>query len=146
MGQKNRNNVRFTSIKNTLIDMIISEGRKETSEIIFKKSLKTIQKGVFKRTKSFLRLFVINSIPLILLKNKNSSIQIPYFLNSKYRTKYSIKHIVKILRAQKHKSFYLKLSDEIIDLKKKKGSVFEFKNERHKNSFLKKKTAHYRWF
>ena len=148
MAQKKKNFFKeFFSIKNIVIRSIIIDGNKETSENILQKAFKYIQKSNNKSNINLLKSFFINSQLILNIKKKESRNPIPFFLFNRHneRLKLCLKQI--ILRVRKKKSpTSLSLSEEIINISEKRSSFLDFKNNLHKETFLKKKSAHYRWF
>jgi len=148
MAQRKKNFFKeFSFTKNIVIRSIIINGNKETSETILQKAFKRIQKVNNKSNLNILKSFVINSQIILNIKKKESRNPIPFFLSNKYneRLRVCLKQIILRIR-KKNLPMFLSLSEEIIDISGKKGSFIDFKNNLHKETFLKKKSAHYRWF
>ena len=148
MAKKKKNFFKeFYLTKNIVIRSTIMNGNKETSEIILQKAFKHIQKVNNKSNLNILKSFLMNSQIILDIKKKESRNPIPFFLSNKYneRLRVCLKQIISRIRKKKSPMF-LSLSEEIIDVSEKKGPFIDFKNNLHKETFLKKKSAHYRWF
>ena len=148
MAQKKKNFFKeFFFTKNIIIKSIIIDGNKETAETILQKAFKHIQKSNNKSNINSLKSFFINSQIILNIKKKESRNPIPFFLSNKHneRLRICLKHILLRIRKKKSPAF-LSLSEEITNISEKRSSFVDFKNNLHKETFLKKKSAHYRWF
>ena len=111
-------------IKNKIINHIMVDGQKNTSEKILLKSIKNLNKNINKQVKKIFQLGLINSSPIFSIhqsenkkvKKKKRKVRItPFFLTSqKNRTSLSIKFITNSLKKRLkvtmmknfHKKFY----------------------------------------
>ena len=127
-------------------------GNKETSERLFKKSFKKIQKIFIKKNSiELLKFGLINSSPVLFLKNikrkRKKTMEFPFLLNPNIRLFYGIKSILKTCsNKQNLLSFYEVLQTEIIQSSKNIGQSTKIKKNLHEESVVKKKFANYRWF
>ena len=101
-------------------------GNKRISEKIFFKTLKTIQKTESKKDfESILKFSLINSAPLIYVKNikrrRKRTIEFPFLLNSKLKVSYAIKFLVSNSLKKKTGPFFKSLNSELINSSKKTG-------------------------
>ena len=144
-------------IKNKLVNHIMKNGEKKTSEKILLKSLKKIQKNSTKRSKNLIKLAIIYSTPVFKLhkiinnkkqKKKNKKIrEIPAFIAKPLsRTSLAIKFILFNIKNKKSNSFDTKLKHEIFITAQSKGTSIELKNTLQKQVLLKKRLFnYYRW-
>mgnify|MGYP006098141641 CR=1 FL=1 len=127
----------------TITNLLTNSGSKWKSEKILFKTLKVIQKKSSKNVVDILKLAVINSSPYFQIKKirrkKKNSIEFPFLLQSKTRIVCGIKYIVS---KSKHKKFHIELLESSDQL----GLSVASKKLIHKESFIKKKVANYRWF
>lgn len=139
------------TLKQNIFNRIMINGNKETSEKLFFKSLKSLQKDL--RRKNFeeiLRVSVINSSPTVYMKRiqrkRKRPTEFPFLLKSNARISYGVKFLIHSSRKNLQNSFYKILKTELINSSKKKSFGFKRKTDIHKEVFLKKKFANFRWF
>ena len=129
--------------KNKYINQLMFKGKKSKSELILFNQCKKIQKSSNKNSTDILKLAVINSSPFFNIKKikrkRKNMIEFPFFLDKKTRIMYALK---KLTDGTHKNTFYY----EILDSANQKGKVSSNTEKLHKESFLKKKTANYRWF
>lgn len=126
-------------------------GNKRTSEKVFFKSLKLIQKTQLKKNfEAVLKMSLVNSSPLIYVKQikrkRKRTIEFPFLLNSKLKLSYGIKFLVSNSKKNKAESFYKSFNTELLNSSKKISLSFKQKTDLHKDGFAKRKFANYRWF
>lgn len=142
-------------IKDKLINHIMQNGEKKTSEKILLKSLKKLQKNCLKETKEIIKLALICSTPIFKLhkiknkklkKKKRKTKEIPSFItNNQARISLAIKLILKSLK-KKSQNFSLEFQKEILLNSQKKGNAIQTKNELQKQVLLNKRYFNfYRW-
>ena len=109
--------IKHKILKQAVLNNIMTNGNKQTSEKIFVKAVKVIQKN--KRKKNFetiLKTSLINSAPLIYIKQvkrkRKRATEFPFLLNSSGKISLSFKR----------------------------------KMDLHEDGFTKRKFANYRWF
>jgi len=141
---------RETLIQN-IFNHIMVNGSKATSEKLFFKTLKSIQKDLLKKNfEEILKVSLINSSPTAYMKRiqrkRKRTTEFPFLLKPKTRISYGIKLLVDSSRKNLQSSFYKILKAELINSSKKKSSSFNRKTDIHKEVFLKKKFANFRWF
>lgn len=138
-------------LKLNIFNKIMLNGNKQTSEKLFLKTLKQIQKIHYKKKfEDVIKFGLINSSPVVYLKiikrKRKQTIEFPFLLKDKLRLSYGIKFIVKSCKFTKLKNFYKQLNSELIDSSKSLGLNKESKIHLHQQAFLKKKFSNYRWF
>jgi ribosomal protein S7 len=142
-------------LKNKLINHIMINGNKKTSEKILLKSFKKLQKDSQKQSKKIFQLAIINSTPIFKLhihklkkKKKKRIKEIPVFIANKYnRISLAIKLMLsKISETKQLNQFFNDFKKEILITSQQKGTVIESKNNLQKQVLLKKHFfAFYRW-
>lgn len=150
MELKNYQNI-YKMLKTHLYNLIMLNGNKQTSEKVFLKSLKKIQKHHNKKKiEDIIKFGLINSSPIVYLKSikrkRKQTIEFPFLLKHRSRLSYGIKSILKFCKSKKSISFFDQLNLELINSSKKSSISVENKKKLHQQAFLKKKFANYRWF
>ena len=134
--------------KNNIYSTIMKNGKKHISEKILLKVFKSLQKTQ-KNSQSVLKLSVLNSSPVIFLKQikrkRKQTKEFPFLLKPKLRTSYGLKNLIKVCRKE-NSTFFKNLKSELVNAAKKSGKSVEYRVETHKSAFSKKKFANYRWF
>lgn len=123
---------------------LMSEGNKSTCEKVIFKNIKLLQKTSKKNHTDLIKLAVINSSPVIQLrqirKKKRKSIkEFPYVLKKQNRISLGVKMIVK---NNETTSFY----EEILLFSKKKSEVLKIKETKQELALTTKKNIFFRWF
>lgn len=148
---------KYYKIENKIINHIMIDGKKKTSEKLFLKSFKQLQTNSKKQTKKILQLCLINATPIFKLhqssnkkvKKKKRKIRLmPVFINTMLnRLSLGIKFIIKNIRKKNSTTyFYNKLAQEILLLSENKGLILDTTKENCKKILLNKRyTKHYRW-
>lgn len=140
-------------VKDKLINHLMINGNKKTSEKILIKSFKKLQKDTQKRSSKLLQLALINSTPIFKLhvhkikkKRKKKTKEIPVFIsNINYRTSSAIKLIMSN-KNKKSNKFFNELKEEIFLASQKKGLGLETKASAQKQIVvLKKKLFSFKW-
>lgn len=142
-------------LKDKILNYLLHEGQKKTSEKIITKSLKSIQKSQNKPHNDLIKLAIIHSTPMfriIKLKNnkrrkKKSVKEVPAFLSTyTFRTSWSLKYLTKTLNKKDYKTFSKNFNNEILLNAKHQGNAVKFKNELQSQALQKKKYfKNYRW-
>jgi ribosomal protein S7 len=147
--------MRKIEIKKKLLNQIMKNGEKKTSEKNLMQSFKTLQKNCGKETKELLKLAIIYSIPIFKLhiiknkklkKKKRKTKEIPLFItNSQYRISAAIKFILTAVKIAPRK-FFTSFSKEILLNSQKKGDAIKIKNDLQKHVLINKRYfKFYRW-
>lgn len=141
-------------IRNKLINHIMINGKKKTSEKILLKSFKEIQKNSKKQSEDLIKLAIIHSTPIFKLhriinknRKKKKVKEIPAFITKTIsRTSLAIKFILSSIKNKKSNNLYIKLKQEILTAAQSKGPSIELKNNLQKQILLKKRFfTYYRW-
>lgn len=145
------------SSKNKILNIILKNGGKSTSEKIFKNSLKLAQRKTKKNFRHIMKNFLINTT--VIFKNTEQKMKrgkrktskiIPEFVHKpNLRLTASLK-LVKSTLAQtktiKAESFYRKLAHEIISAHVNEGAAVVKKNNYHIQSLsVKRHLTNFRW-
>ena len=138
-------------LKSNIFKKIMLNGNKQTSEKIFLKSLKIIQKIHYnKKFEDIVKFGLINSSPVVYLKTikrkRKQTMEFPFLLQDKLRLSYGIKLILKTCKFSKFKKFYEQLNLELTESSKNLGLNKDKKLQLHQQAFAKKKFSNYRWF
>ena len=132
----------YKSLKLGLINRVMLKGKKWKSEIILNKNFKLIQKKK-KKLENIIKLSIINSSPYFSIKKlqrkKKNPIEFPFLLSKQNRVMFGLKNLTK-------NSCHRKLSFEVLGSSNREGLTVSGKKNLHKESFLRKKVANYRWF
>ena len=144
-------------IKQNIYNLIMKNGKKQTSEKLFLKSLKLIQKhSKFENSTEILKVSIVNNAPLTKIKtvmrnkkrrNKHN-ITFPYLLTFNQKILVSIKNLILDSRKNKNSKFFFEnFTNEIItNTCNKQSKAIEKIANQHNEAFFKKKFANYRWF
>ena len=143
-------------IKNKIINHIMTNGKKKTSEKILLSSLKQLQKYSQKQSKKLIQLAIINSTPIFKLhkirnkkqKKRNKKVrEIPAFIsNSHTRISLAIQFILATTKKQKTNEFYVKLKQKVLENVQQKGLAVGLKNDSQKQVLLNKRYfTYYKW-
>lgn len=138
-------------LKEKILNQIMLNGNKYTTENLLFKSLKRIQKNYNKKnSKELIKIGIVNSSPVIFLKQikrkRKRTIEFPFLLNKMSRISYGLKFLIKSSNAKKANLFYKQFELEFVDSSKNLSESSKKKKNIHTESFLKKKFANYRWF
>jgi ribosomal protein S7 len=142
-------------IKQKIFNLIMKNGKKQTSEKLFLKSVKLLQKSSKKNTINIMKTSIVNSSPLtkmrIYRRNKKRKtkhvISFPFLLTFKQKNTLGIKNLILLSQDQKNsKSFFNNFYDQLINASNKQGKIIENISKQHNESFLKKKFSNFRWF
>ena len=92
---------------------------------------------------NIIKLSIINSSPYFSIKKlqrkKKNPIEFPFLLSKQNRVMFGLKNLTK-------NSCHRKLSFEVLGSSNREGLTVSGKKNLHKESFLRKKVANYRWF
>lgn len=129
----------------------MDNGKKNTCEKVFLKSLKLLQKKTKKNHKSLLQTAVVNSTSIIQLKQikkkKRKTVkEFPFVLNKKNRITQSIKSILLTVNIKQNKNFFVKFSEEVLMNSGYKSNTLKVKETKHIEALSQKKYTFFRWF
>ena len=124
--------MKTTHLKTNILNQIMLNGNKHTSEKLVFKSLKKIQK-IHNRKKFdvLVKLGLINSSPIVYLKHikrkRRQTVEFPFLLQYNARLSYGIKFILNNCKLRKSGSFYKQLELEFINSSKNLSQSVEKK-------------------
>ncbi len=146
---------RNITLKNKILNILLTNGNKPTGEKILLKTVKLIQKLTYKKHKELIQLAVVNSTPTFKMNQqkikkgkRKSKKEIPTFIqNDLLRTAISLKYIKKSAKKIKNSScFYKNFTDELFLSSKLKSQSIDKKNEIQKQILIHKKYLFkFRW-
>lgn len=129
------------SYKIKFINQLMLGGNKWKSEKMLLNIFKKVQKLKKFQINLVLKFVVINNSPYFNIKQvqkkRKKIIEFPFLLNNDLRIFYGIKNIVNNKK---------KLHIDLLNSVNNKGVSVDLKKKIHKDSFIKKKLANYRWF
>jgi small subunit ribosomal protein S7 len=138
-------------LKTSIFNQLMLNGNKQTSEKLLLKSLKKLQKeDIKKKSDELIKMGLIKSSPSLFLKQikrkRKRTIEFPFLLTTNARISYGIKFIVNSCKMKTSKAFWENLNVELVNSSKNISQSTNKKNDVHKEAFLKRKFANYRWF
>ena len=137
-------------LRDQILNHLIVNGNKQTSEKLILKSLKLSQKNCYKNHKELFKSAIINSSPIVTVKQikrrRKQVTEFPFVLKKHARISLAVKLILNIISQKSETSFSEKFNNEIIFASKKNSASIKNKKDIHENAFLRKKYANYRWF
>ena len=138
------------ALKNVLLNHLVINGNKQTSEKLFLKSIKFSQKRLKKDHKDIFKSAIILSSPIVSLKTiskgRKQSKEFPFVLHKRIRISLAIKLILHIVNKTSKTSFSTAFSNEMTHAAQNTSSSNKSKQEIHNNAFLVRKYANFRWF
>ena len=137
-------------LKNLLLNHLIVNGNKQTSENLILKSFKFGQKQCSKNHREVFKSAIVGCSPIVTVKHimrgRKQVKEFPFVLSKHIRTSLAIKLILHTIDKNFETSFRTKFNNEIVSTSKNFGNSFKSKREIHTNAFLSRKYANYRWF
>lgn len=138
-------------VKDKILNHLLRDGRKKTSEKILLQGFKELQRLSKKRSTKLIELAIICSMPIFKIhkheknKRKKKDIrEVPTLVESKKaRVSLAIKLILKGLKSKKLNCSYVKFHNEIFSAAKGEGFAVQVKNEVHKQGLSKKFSFYY---
>lgn len=138
------------TLKDILLNHLVINGNKQTSEKLFLKSIKLSQKRLKKDHRDIFKSAIVLSSPIVGLKSvskgRKQSKDFPFVLHKRIRISLAIKLILHTVTKTSKASFSSDFSNEMILASKNVSSSTRSKQEIHNNAFLVRKYANYRWF
>jgi len=138
------------TLKKVLLNHLVINGNKQTSEKLFLKSIKFSQKRLKKDHKDIFKSAIVLSSPIVNLKSiskgRKQSKEFPFVLHKRIRTSLAIKLILHTVNKNSKTSFSKDFSNEMSLAAQSISSSIKSKQEIHNNAFLARKYANYRWF
>ena len=144
--------MKLKPIKTILLNSLMKNGIKYTSEKLLLKTTKLLQKKLPKKSfEDILKLSVINSSPHVFVKSvkrrKRESLKVPFLFNNAKKISYSTKFIVKeCLLNKSANAFHDKIYSEVLKSANFEGQSTKKTEELLKSAFINKKFSNYRWF
>lgn len=137
------------NLKHKIINNLIKNGNKTNCEKIFLKTTKNLQKNLNKNHSDIIKLSVINSAPIVRLretrkKKRKTITYLPYVVTEENRILLAIKAIIRELK--KTESVKDSLKRELLSTAKNDSIVIKKKSVNHKSTLAKKKYVFFRWF
>jgi len=142
-------------LKQKLTNALIKHGKKKTAELILNKSLKLIQKFNKKNHKNLIKDSIINVTPTFKINKQSSKRgkrkvekEIPAFIKKdSLRTVLSANFLVAAsFKNKEFKTFYRKLTQEVIETSSQKSKSIEQKTELQKQVLMQKRyLLKFRW-
>ena len=139
-------------IKKILLNNLMKNGIKNTSEKLLLKIVKSLQKRLLKKNfENIIQLSIINSSPHVYIKSvkrrKREPLKVPFLFNNSKKISYAAKFIVKeCLLDRSRNTFQDKVSLELFKSANFEGKSTKKTEELLKSSFINKKFSNYRWF
>ena len=138
------------TLKNVLLNHLVINGNKQTSEKLLLKSIKFSQKRLRKDHKDIFKSAIVLSSPVVSLKavskGRKQSKEFPFVLHKRIRISLAIKLILHTVHKTSKMSFPTDFSNEMTLAAQNISSSNKSKQEIHNNAFLVRKYANYRWF
>ena len=138
------------TLKGVLLNHLVINGNKQTSEKLFLKSIKLSQKRLKKDHRDIFKSAIVLSSPIVGLKSvskgRKQSKDFPFVLHKRIRISLAIKLILHTVNKTSKASFSSDFSNEMILASQNVSSSTKSKQEIHNNAFLVRKYANYRWF
>lgn len=135
------------SLKLTILNLLMLNGNKNTSEKLLIKSFKLLQKNTKKDFKLILKSSIKNLSPTVStlrVKKRKLVTTVPFFLTKQKRLIYAIKAILSTSAKSSNKQFLL--YQELLQASKNKGNLKSKIKELQSTAFINKNFSNYRWF
>ena len=119
--------MKYNKLKKKIVNLLMVNGNKKTSENLLVKIKKKIQKNFYKKNcKDLVKIGLINSSPILFFKSikrkRKKTIKFPFLLNSSLRIFYGLKFILKNGLYIKKKPSYIIIQTELIESANNRGS------------------------
>lgn len=143
--------MRITGVKTKIVNQIMVNGAKSTSEKILINAFKKLQKTTFKKNGlGIVKLSLAKSSPIFFIKTikrkRKRTIEFPFILKPNLRLSYGIKILTSLDKIKNTKEFYKKFTQELLQSSQNVSKSVVKKEFLHKEAFAKKKFSNYRWF
>lgn len=149
-----KKNKKFT-LKSKMVNSLLINGKKNTSEKILLKFAKRLQKSTNKNFKSLLQLALINSTPTfkinkqVMKRGKRKAIKTTplFIMNESLRVSTALKSLKQIVLKNKNSMFFYEaFVKEILSTSTLKSDVVDHKNDLQKQVLINKRyLSKYRW-
>jgi ribosomal protein S7 len=134
-------------IKPVILNLLMVNGNKNTSENLLTKSFKLIQKNTKKDFKLILKSSLKSLSPTVStlrIKKRKTITTVPFFLTKQKRLIHAIKLILSVSSKSSNKPYLL--YQELLQSSKNKGNLKSKIKELQSNAFINKNFSNYRWF
>ncbi|MDO8567313.1 MAG: 30S ribosomal protein S7 [Dehalococcoidales bacterium] len=131
-----------------LINKIMMDGKKKTSEGIVYGALELLEKQTSKDAVSALEQAIKNATPLLEVKPRRvggATYQVPVEVDPERGSSLARRWIISAAKAKKGKPMKEKLASELIDAYQGQGSTIKKREDTHKMAEANRAFAHYRW-
>jgi len=135
-----------------IINQFLLHGKTSISEKIWLKSVKLFYKLNYKNSKKFINRAIINSTPLLKVKQlkqkkKRSQLkEFPYIVNNQKRMSWALNFFINKPTKKKEMKMYKNFVSEMLSTAKNLSINVNNKKDVYKHAFLKRKYFYYRWF
>jgi len=137
-------------LKNLLINHLITNGKKQTSEKLVLKCFKLSQKQCLKDHSKIFKSAIINCSPVVNIKSikrgRKQMQEFPFILRPSIRISLAIKLILHTIEKRSDSTFSSKFNAEITQSSKHSSTSSKMKENMHNEAFISRKYANYRWF
>nr|QYC61919.1 ribosomal protein S7 [Guinardia delicatula] len=143
----NYNVTKKNFIKPVILNLLMVNGNKNTSEKLLTKSFKLIQKNTKKDFKLILKSSLKSLSPTVStlrIKKRKTITTVPFFLTKQKRLIHAIKLILSVSSKSSNKPYLL--YQELLQSSKNKGNLKSKIKELQSNAFINKNFSNYRWF
>jgi len=135
-----------------IVNELLKHGKKTTSEKIWFKSVKVLNKLNIKNHKKLINRSIINVAPLLKIKqlrNKKRRSQLkefPYIVQNKNRISSALKFFLISSEIKTEIKTYKLIVSKLLDVANNSGISIDQKKNLYNYAFLKKKYFFFRWF
>lgn len=143
--------MKYKKLKKKILNLLMINGNKKTSEKLLIKVIKIIQKKNYNKScKDLIKIGLVNSAPILFLKTvrrkRKKTVKFPFLLSSSLRVFYGLKFILRSCLSKKKTTSYITIGTELVNSATNTSFSSKNKKDLHKEGFLNKKFANYRWF
>ena len=135
-----------------IVNQLLVNGKTAISEKIWLKSIKFFYKSVTKNPKKIINRAIINTTPLLKIKQLNNNKkrsqlkEFPYIVNAKNRIPLALKFFLNKTKNKNEIDMHEKLVTELLAMANNSGVNIINKKNLYEYAFMKKKYFYYRWF
>jgi len=135
-----------------IINQVLVNGKKITSEKIWIRSIKFFDKSFVKDHKKLINRALINETLLLKIKEltqkkkRLQSKEFPYIVNNKNRILLALKFFLNKTKNKNEMKIYKKLVIDVLAVANKSGVSTNKRKSLYEYAYLKKKYFYYRWF
>ena len=143
----NINSIKKKFTKSVILNLLMVNGNKNTSEKLLTNSFKLLQKNTKKDFKLILKSSLKSLSPTVStlrIKKRKTITTVPFFLTKQKRLIHAIKLILSVSSKNFNKQYLL--YQELLQSSKNKGNLKSKIKELQSNAFINKNFSNYRWF